>query len=91
MDLDYNIFDSEKIISEVQKRPALYDKATPEYSDKHCKHKLWTEVCDAVVLNWSRMDTTATVATGKKCKNPFFYVHCNLFVETVEYSFIIFL
>jgi len=44
MDLDYNIFDSEKIISEVQKRPALYDKATPEYSDKHCKQKLWTEV-----------------------------------------------
>jgi len=44
MDLDYNIFDSEKIKSEVQKRPALYDKATPVYSDKHCKQKLWTEV-----------------------------------------------
>jgi len=66
MDLDVSICDSERIITEVQKRPALYDKATPEYSDKHWKQKLWMEVCEAVVPNWSRMDTTARVSTGKK-------------------------
>jgi len=64
MDLDLKIFDSERLITEVQKRPALYNKVTPEYSDKHCKEKLWIEVCEVVVPNWSRMDTTARVATG---------------------------
>jgi hypothetical protein len=71
----------------VEKRPALCNKATPEYSDKHCKEKLWIEVCEAVVPNWSRMDKTARVATGKSVKKHF-YVHCSLFVETVDYSFI---
>jgi hypothetical protein len=88
IDLDFKIFDSERLITEVEKRPALYNKATPEYTDKHCKEKLWIEVCEAVVPNWSRMDTTACVATGKSVQNHF-YVHCNLFVETVEYSFIL--
>jgi len=71
MDLDLKIFDSERLITEVEKRPALYNKATPEYSNKHCKEKLWIEVCEAVVPNWSRMDTTARVATGKKYNEPF--------------------
>ena len=74
----------------MEKRPALYDKATPEYCDKHCKEKLWIEVCEAVVPNWSRMDTTGRVATGKSVKTHF-YVHYSLFVETEEYSFIILL
>ena len=90
MDRDFKIFDSERLITEVDKRPALYNKATPEYSDKQCKEKLWIEVFEAVVLNWSRMDKTARVVTGKSVKNHF-YVHCNLFVETVEYSFVIYL
>jgi hypothetical protein len=37
MDLDFKIFDSERLVSEVEKGPALYNKATPEYCDKHCK------------------------------------------------------
>ena len=89
MDPVFKIFDSERLITEVEKRLALYNKATPESSDKHCKEKLWIEVCEAVVPNWSRMDTTARVATGKSVKHHF-YVHYNLFVETVEYCFIIF-
>jgi len=64
MDLDSKIFDSERLITEEEKKPALYYKATPEYCDKHCKEKLWIEVCEAVVPNWSRMDTTARLATG---------------------------
>ena len=89
MDLDFKIFDSERLITEVDKRPALYNKATPEYIDKNCKEKFWVEVCEAVVTSWSRMDTTARVAKGKSVKTHF-YVHRNLFVET-GYSFIIFL
>jgi len=71
MDLDFKIFDSARLI-EVEKKPALYNKATPEYSDRHCKEKLWIEVCEAVVPNWNRMDRTARVATGKKCKKNIF-------------------
>jgi len=44
-------FCSERLITEVEKRPALYNKATPEYSDKHYKEKLWIEVCEALVSN----------------------------------------
>jgi hypothetical protein len=30
MDPDFKIFDSETLITEVEERPALYNKATPE-------------------------------------------------------------
>jgi hypothetical protein len=73
-------------VNEVEKRPALYNKATPEYSDKNCKENLM-EPCGAVVPNWSRLDKTARAETCKKRKKN--YVHCNLFVQTVEYSFTI--
>ncbi|GFG33979.1 hypothetical protein Cfor_07524, partial [Coptotermes formosanus] len=66
MELDFKVFDSERLIAEVQKRPALYNKAIPEYSDKNCKEKLWIEVCEAVLPNWSRLDTRERVATGSE-------------------------
>jgi len=69
--MDLKIFDSERLITKVQKRSALYNKATPEYSDRQCKEKLWMEVCEAVVTNWSLVDTAARVATGKMCKETF--------------------
>jgi hypothetical protein len=59
MHLDFKIFDSERLITEVEK---LYNNAKPECSDKHGKEKLWIEVCEAVVLNCSGMDKTARVA-----------------------------
>jgi hypothetical protein len=68
VELDFKVFHSERLITEVQKRPALYSKAIAEYSDKNCKEKLWMEVCEAVLPNWSRLDTRERVATGKKCK-----------------------
>jgi hypothetical protein len=68
MELDFKIFYNDRLITEVQKRPALYNKAIPEYSDKNCKEKLWIEDCEAVLPNWSRLDTRERVATGKKCK-----------------------
>jgi hypothetical protein len=37
MDLDFKIFDSERLITEVKKRLVLYNKEIPEYSGKHCK------------------------------------------------------
>jgi len=73
MDFNFKIFDSERLITEAGKRQALYSKATPECSDKHCKERLWMEVCEAVVPNWSRMDTTTRVATGKIVKTIFIF------------------
>jgi hypothetical protein len=90
MNLDFKVFDSERLITEVEKRPALYSKATPEYSDKNCREKLLVEICEAVVPNWSRLDKNQEWQQVKSVKNHF-CVHCNLFVQTVEYSFIIFL
>ena len=45
----------EKLILEVERRPPLYKKQSKEYSDKHLKDKLWSEVCEAVVMNWSEL------------------------------------
>jgi hypothetical protein len=48
VDVDFKNFYSEKLITEAEKRPTLYNKVTPEYSDKQCKEKIWIEVCEAV-------------------------------------------
>jgi len=48
MDLDFR-FLTESLIIEVEKRPAPYNKATPEYSDKICKEILWIKVLETVV------------------------------------------
>lgn len=37
-------FDLEKLISEVQKRPALWDMKAPEYSDRIKKRTSWEEI-----------------------------------------------
>jgi hypothetical protein len=90
-------------VTEDEKRPALYNKATPEYSDKNRKEKLWRctirrhqntvtktakKNCEAVVSNWSRLDTRTRVAKGKKYEKNF-YVHCNLFVQIFFYNLFI--
>jgi hypothetical protein len=37
MELDFKIFDSERLIIEVEKRPALHNIAIQDYSDKTAK------------------------------------------------------
>ena len=39
MDLDLKIFDRERLITDVEKRPALYNKAKPKYSTNTAKKK----------------------------------------------------
>ena len=58
--------DTEKLIVEVERRPALYNTHLPEYSNKHVKEKLWTEVCEAIVPNWGQVDRDGKI---KICKN----------------------
>lgn len=49
--------DTERIILEVEKRPALYNKKLKEYSDRTKKEKLWGEVCWNVIHNEIHVDT----------------------------------
>jgi hypothetical protein len=47
--------DIEKLIWEVERRPPWYNKKLKEYSDKNLKDKLWYEVCESFVTNWSEL------------------------------------
>ena len=47
--------DVEKLTWEVERRPLLYKKKLKEYSDRNLKEKLWYEVCESVVTNWSEL------------------------------------
>jgi hypothetical protein len=51
----YIIQDIEKLIWKVEKRPPWYNKKLKEYSDRNLKDKLWYEVCESVVTNWSEL------------------------------------
>jgi hypothetical protein len=42
---------TEKLIEEMEKRPALYLKSMKEYSDTNHKKNLWEEVCTALIEN----------------------------------------
>jgi hypothetical protein len=47
--------DIEKLIWSVERRPPWYNKKLKEYSDRNLKDKLWYEVCESVVTNWSKI------------------------------------
>ena len=47
--------DSELLIKEVEKRPALYNKQLKDYSDRTVREKMWGEVCIIVVPNWTEL------------------------------------
>ena len=55
----------DRLIEEVEKRKALYDKGVPGYSDKFVKEKLWAEVAAAIVFQWSDL---SEVERRVKCK-----------------------
>jgi hypothetical protein len=61
------VYDCEILISEIEKRPALYDCSIKEYSDKNFKDRLWGEVCEAVVSEWSQLDGREKREKGKQC------------------------
>jgi hypothetical protein len=56
-----------KVNREVVRRPPLYKKNMKEYSDRNLKEKLWNEICESVVTNWSEHFDAKGV-------NSFFYI-----------------
>jgi hypothetical protein len=47
--------DIENLMLEVERKPLLYNKILKEYSDRNRKDKLWYEVYESVVTNWSEL------------------------------------
>ncbi|XP_045108818.1 uncharacterized protein LOC123503264 isoform X3 [Portunus trituberculatus] len=45
----------EVLIAEIETRPGICDIQVWEYMDKSIKEKLWPEVCEAVVTDWSNL------------------------------------
>ncbi|XP_043488138.1 uncharacterized protein LOC122515046 [Polistes fuscatus] len=49
------MFDTEKFIQEIEKRPAIYDVNRSEYNNRNAKMSAWEEVCQVMVPNWWRL------------------------------------
>lgn len=60
------VIDTEILIKEIEKRPALFNKQLKEYSDRNVKEKLWAEVSTQVIQNWNEL-----AAKDKKIKGKF--------------------
>ncbi|KAK7867109.1 hypothetical protein R5R35_005833 [Gryllus longicercus] len=57
--------DSELVINEVEKRPALFNKTLKDYSDANLKSKLWEEVCLNVLSTiWGQLSTEKKKQAG---------------------------
>lgn len=55
---------SNLIISEVQKRPCLFDMNHPHYGDRAEKARCWEDVCETVVPGWSLLGLDHKFAAG---------------------------
>jgi len=49
------MFDVEKLICEVEKRPPLYNITLKDYSNRELKAKCWTEICAEMYPDWNLM------------------------------------
>ncbi|XP_045507774.1 uncharacterized protein LOC123703723 isoform X1 [Colias croceus] len=54
------------IVSEVQKRPCLFDTNHMNYGDRAEKLRCWEEVCESVVPGWCTLPETEKLAAGKE-------------------------
>ncbi|XP_069807579.1 uncharacterized protein [Dendropsophus ebraccatus] len=46
------VVDTDLLISEVKKRPAVYDQQEDNYSDRNKKQRCWEEICTILVPGW---------------------------------------
>lgn len=62
LDEEFNI---ERLISEVEKRPPLYDITSKEHSDRRIKQRLWGEVCQNLFRRWNEFNEIQQREKGK--------------------------
>ncbi|CAG5059945.1 unnamed protein product [Parnassius apollo] len=55
---------SSMIVSEVEKRPCLFDTNHTNYGDRAEKARCWDEVCESVVPGWCALGPTEKLAAG---------------------------
>jgi len=60
------VYDCEMLISEIERCPGLYDCSLKEFSDKGLKERLWGEVCEVVISEWSQLDSPEKHEKGKQ-------------------------
>lgn len=58
------MFDTERFIEEIERRPAIYDVNRGEYNDRNAKMTAWDEVCQVMVPNWARLTDEERNAEG---------------------------
>jgi hypothetical protein len=68
---------TEKLIEEVEKRPALYLKSFKEYSDTNHKKQLWERECTALIENWNVLPPEEKKSEGN-CLIYINYIHCHI-------------
>ena len=56
--------DLDKLIEEIEKRPALYDVTANGYNKKEFKMNLWKEVYAECILNWSTLPIETRIERG---------------------------
>ncbi|KAK0157061.1 hypothetical protein PV328_011945, partial [Microctonus aethiopoides] len=50
------MFDTDKFITCIQEKPALWDKSAKEYSDKNAREKAWIEVGENFHEDWAELE-----------------------------------
>jgi hypothetical protein len=63
---------TDKLIDEIETRPALYNKNLKESSDINLKWRLWLEVCEAVFKDWNNKMGQQKSEAGKFMNKLFF-------------------
>ena len=56
---------TEELISEVEKRPALWDPSKEEYKNKNKKEEAWLEVCRSIYQNYEEKTYEEKKQIGK--------------------------
>lgn len=62
------MFDTEKLIFEVEQRPCLWNLSEKSYSDKFLKQKAWQEVAENCFEEWNNLSNE-----DKEKKSEYFY------------------
>lgn len=59
------MFDTEKFIVEVEKRPALYDQSLKDYANRDKKTRLWNEIGNELYENWDDLSNEERNKLGR--------------------------
>ncbi|XP_030759040.1 uncharacterized protein LOC115884557 [Sitophilus oryzae] len=57
---------AEKLIQTIESKPALYNRAMREHSDRNTIKQLWNEVCEVMVENWNVLLPAEKTAKGNE-------------------------